>query len=248
MEQEDAALALVLDEITRPGGHVAAGTGELADEGLDRRLDLVVEHEVLERLLVELDVAEPLDVEVTPATLAQQEPRDDLGHDVVVQAALGRLVLARVQVLERGEPVQVLAALALVPAAAAAAAVRCEIGKLVRRGRRVLGRPGVVHGFIRAAAGLERAGLPVALVALAVDDDSARHVARWAGAVVPVGVRRLLRQIPVVGLVARLLVEVPDEPAQPDLLGRHRRGRHVPLGPGEEARRDHGEVVDGLLA
>jgi hypothetical protein len=58
--------------------------GELANEGLYRQLDLVVEHEVLESLPVKFDVTEALDVEVAPAALAQHESRDDFGDDVIV--------------------------------------------------------------------------------------------------------------------------------------------------------------------
>jgi hypothetical protein len=64
VQQKDAAFALVLDEVGRPGVDLAVQGGESANHGFDGELDLWVEDEVFEGLPVVGDVGEVGDADV----------------------------------------------------------------------------------------------------------------------------------------------------------------------------------------
>lgn len=100
VEEEDAALALVLDEVIAPGGDFAFGTGgEAADEGLDGELDLV-DDEGLEGLLVGLEGLEMLDIEVSPASASEDEAGYGVAQEHIEQVTVRRRVLQGVQILK----------------------------------------------------------------------------------------------------------------------------------------------------
>lgn len=93
VKQEDAALALVADEVVAPGSNLAINAGGvLADEGSHGHLDVIVQDEILESLLVGLDWAEIGNMKISPAASTKDEAWNCLAENKVEKVVVGRSV------------------------------------------------------------------------------------------------------------------------------------------------------------
>lgn len=246
VEEEDAALALVLDEVVAPGRYLAgAEVGcELADQGLDGQLDLVIENKVLEGLLVSVELLQVGEVEVAPAAIAEDEAWDGVAADQIEEVAVRRRVVSWVEVIKA--KVRAVVALArTVRRTSLASASRLVPGQMIlgRRGSLIVARRGVVAGHSAHGIGTE---VVEAVKAGCVTDDTTSHEARRSPGL-SVG-RPRVDELTLVVHVRGTLQELPVQLTEGNVLLPHGQPTLSLEVLGPELGRDDGEAADGLLA